>query len=80
MTNALSILPQFDQIVVMNGGRVREVGTYAELMDANGAFAEFIRTYASVDENEEGNQMFFKVLRVFFNACTVHSTCNNAVG
>ena len=30
-----------------------EVGTYAELIDSNGAFAEFMRTYASTEDNNE---------------------------
>ena len=53
MTHGLSFLPQCDLIVVMNEGRITEVGSYSELIDNNGHFAEFIRTYAATDENEE---------------------------
>ena len=37
----------------MSGGRISEVGSYAELIDADGAFAEFIRTYSGVGEDED---------------------------
>ena len=39
----------------MDDGRITEVGTYTELMDNNGAFAEFIRHYSTMEENEEGD-------------------------
>ena len=55
VTHGLSFLPQCDLIVVLDSGRISEVGTYAELIDNNGAFSEFIRTYAAPDENEEGD-------------------------
>ena len=32
---------------------IREVGTYAELIDNNGAFAEFVHAYASTEDNNE---------------------------
>ena len=37
----------------MENGKISEVGAYAELIDNNGAFAEFVRTYASVESNDE---------------------------
>ena len=39
----------------MDDGRITEVGTYTELMDNNGAFAELIRHYSTIEENEEGD-------------------------
>jgi hypothetical protein len=39
----------------MEGGRITEAGAYAELIDADGNFAEFIRTFTAMDENEEGD-------------------------
>ena len=45
MTHGISYLPQFDFIVVMVDGRISEVGTYTELLNQNGAFAEFLQTY-----------------------------------
>ena len=40
----------------MKDGAIREVGTYAELIGNNGAFAEFMRTYASVEDNNEAER------------------------
>ena len=34
----------------MENGRISEMGAYAELIDNNGAFAEFMRTSASMEE------------------------------
>ena len=53
MTHGLSFLPQCDLIVVMNEGQITEVGSYSELIDNDGHFAEFMRTYAAADENED---------------------------
>jgi len=39
----------------MVDGKITEVGSYTELIDNNGAFAEFLRTYSNVEENEEGD-------------------------
>ena len=40
----------------MKDGMIREIGTYARLIDNNGAFAEFVRTYASTEDiGEEEN-------------------------
>ncbi|CAL9703661.1 unnamed protein product [Knipowitschia caucasica] len=53
VTHGLSYLPQADLILVMSEGQISERGTYQQLLDKDGAFAEFLRTYASVDNNEE---------------------------
>ena len=55
VTHGIGFLSQCDQIVVMNDGKITEVGSYTELIDNNGAFAEFLRTYTNVEENEEGD-------------------------
>ena len=55
MTHGIGFLPQCDQIIVMDGGRITESGAYTELIDADGDFAEFIRTFTAMDENEEGD-------------------------
>ena len=53
VTHGLAYLPQCDVIVTIENGVIREIGAYAELIDNNGAFAEFVRTYASMEENDE---------------------------
>ena len=37
----------------MDEGRITEVGSYAELVDSDGAFAEFLRTYTTMENKEE---------------------------
>ena len=54
VTHGLGFLPQCDLIVVVVGGRITEVGSYGTLIENNGAFAEFLRTYSNTDENGEG--------------------------
>ena len=52
MTHGVSFLPQCDQIVVIVGGKITEVGSYTELVANNGAFAEFLQTYSKMDLDE----------------------------
>ena len=62
VTHGLSYLPQCDVIVTIENGRISEVGAYAELIDNNRAFAEFVHTYASMEEsNEEGEAGMFMI-------------------
>ncbi|XP_078081989.1 ATP-binding cassette sub-family C member 3 isoform X2 [Mustelus asterias] len=53
VTHGISFLPQVDQIMVLVNGKVSEMGSYQELQNQNGAFAEFLRNYAQRDEVEE---------------------------
>ena len=53
VTHGIHFLPQCDMIVVMKEGKISEVGSYNELIDADGAFAEFIRVYSGPAEDEE---------------------------
>ena len=47
MTHRFGFLPQCDKIVVMVDGKITETGSYTELIENNGAFAEFLRNYRS---------------------------------
>ena len=53
VTHGLSYLPQCDVIVTIENGRISEMGAYAELIDNSGAFAEFVRTYASMEDSDK---------------------------
>ncbi|XP_061080827.1 multidrug resistance-associated protein 1 isoform X2 [Conger conger] len=53
VTHGLSFLPQADLILVMVEGEITEMGSYPELMGRQGAFAEFLRTYANNEQGEE---------------------------
>ncbi|KAM9392165.1 multidrug resistance-associated protein 1 isoform 2-T2 [Pholidichthys leucotaenia] len=53
VTHGLSYLPQVNLILVMVEGEITEVGSYQELMATEGAFAEFLRTYASTEKTDD---------------------------
>lgn len=53
VTHGIGFLPQCDLIVVMADGKITEVGNYNTLIDNNGAFAEFLRTYSNTDKDDE---------------------------
>uniref|UniRef100_A0A8B9GC88 Multidrug resistance-associated protein 1 n=1 Tax=Amazona collaria TaxID=241587 RepID=A0A8B9GC88_9PSIT len=52
VTHAINYLPQMDTILVMSDGEISEMGSYQELLEQDGAFAEFLRTYADVDDHQ----------------------------
>ncbi|XP_067238284.1 multidrug resistance-associated protein 1 isoform X1 [Chanodichthys erythropterus] len=53
VTHGLSFLPQADLILVMVDGEITEMGSYTELLDRQGAFAEFLHTYSNTEQEEE---------------------------
>ncbi|XP_045932388.1 multidrug resistance-associated protein 1 isoform X1 [Micropterus dolomieu] len=53
VTHGLSYLPQADLILVMVEGEITEMGSYQQLMAKDGAFAEFLRTYAAVEHTDD---------------------------
>uniref|UniRef100_A0A8C3AG31 Multidrug resistance-associated protein 1 n=1 Tax=Cyclopterus lumpus TaxID=8103 RepID=A0A8C3AG31_CYCLU len=57
VTHGLSYLPQTDLILVMVEGEITEMGSYQHLMATEGAFAEFQRTYAAVDHNNDDGKI-----------------------
>jgi ATP-binding cassette subfamily C (CFTR/MRP) protein 1 len=42
VTHGITFLPEVDQIVVLKDGEVTEMGTYKQLLEKKGAFAEFL--------------------------------------
>ena len=70
VTHGITFLPQADQIITMKDGHISEMGTYAELLQRNGAFADYMRTYLNEDEgfddeDPEGN--LIKTLTFYIN-------------
>ena len=47
MTHAISFLPKTDLIITMVDGKIGEMGTFKDLMNHNGAFADFLNNYMS---------------------------------
>ncbi|CAG5116009.1 unnamed protein product, partial [Candidula unifasciata] len=68
-TNAVHWLPLVDVIIVMQDGRITEVGSYLELMKRVGNFSQFLLTHfrkfqeseSEVDEDIEVRQMKMKM-------------------
>ncbi|KAK3096100.1 hypothetical protein FSP39_023229 [Pinctada imbricata] len=60
VTHGVHWLPMVDTIIVMDNGRIREVGSYEELLQYNGVFAQFLQTYllqGTQDEDEEDQEI-----------------------
>lgn len=55
VTHAVNYLPQMDTILVMTDGEISEMGSYQELLEQDGAFAEFLRTYANAEQAMENS-------------------------
>ena len=53
VTHGVQWLPKVDQIIVLVKGEVSEVGSYEELVDHNGPFAQFLKTYLTQEESDE---------------------------
>ncbi|XP_056384892.1 ATP-binding cassette sub-family C member 2 [Hyla sarda] len=53
VTHGVSFLKHTDEIVVLVNGSVTETGSYKTLLANNGAFAEFLRTYAKQDHAKD---------------------------
>lgn len=55
VTNAIHLLPKVDKIIVITSGEISETGTWQELGQREGAFADFLRSQ-TVEGNEDGEQ------------------------
>ncbi|NXR24959.1 MRP1 protein, partial [Cinclus mexicanus] len=52
VTHTINILPQVDNIVFLVDGMISETGSYQELLQRNGAFAEFLRSHVTTEEEK----------------------------
>ncbi|NXS61308.1 MRP6 protein, partial [Brachypteracias leptosomus] len=50
VTHTINILPQVDNIVFLVDGTISESGSYQELLQRNGAFAEFLHSHITAEE------------------------------
>nr|XP_056714411.1 multidrug resistance-associated protein 1-like isoform X2 [Euleptes europaea] len=53
VTHNLTLLPQTDIVMVMEDGRITEMGSYQELFSKRANFAEFVLTFGGGKENQE---------------------------
>lgn len=56
VTHGIHWLPMVDRIAVITDGEISEIGTYEELMSHNGAFAQFIHTYLTQEEEDSDEE------------------------
>ena len=52
VTHGVHYLPNVDRIIVLEGGKITEVGTYKELLKKGEDFAKFLEEYATKQEDE----------------------------
>ncbi|XP_010004291.1 PREDICTED: multidrug resistance-associated protein 6-like, partial [Chaetura pelagica] len=53
VTHTINILPQVDNIVFLVDGTISEIGSYQELLQRNGAFAEFLHSHIAAEEKAD---------------------------
>ena len=56
MTHAIHWLPSVDSVVVMRNGQISEIGSYQDLLSHDKAFAQFLKTYLTHDEDDDDDQ------------------------
>ncbi|XP_071043193.1 multidrug resistance-associated protein 1 isoform X2 [Parasteatoda tepidariorum] len=57
VTHRISVLPEVDTIVVLQNGKVSEIGSYSELLAKKGAFADFLIQYLQENAEEAVEEM-----------------------
>ncbi|XP_032455621.1 multidrug resistance-associated protein 1 isoform X6 [Nasonia vitripennis] len=55
VTHGITYLPEVDNIVVLKDGEITECGTYKELLEKRGAFADFLVQHLQEVQTEEEN-------------------------
>ncbi|NWR46395.1 MRP1 protein, partial [Regulus satrapa] len=88
VTHTINILPQVDNIVFLVDGMISETGTYQELLQRNGAFAEFLRSQVTAEEkphasfpgNPDGLESFFLDLSIVSFVSHLGDSVKSAVG
>ncbi|CAG5127097.1 unnamed protein product, partial [Candidula unifasciata] len=56
VTHGVHWLPQVDKIVVLIDGRISEIGSYDELLSHDGDFAQFLKTYLTMEESDDEDE------------------------
>uniref|UniRef100_A0A8C8VR12 Multidrug resistance-associated protein 1 n=1 Tax=Pelusios castaneus TaxID=367368 RepID=A0A8C8VR12_9SAUR len=71
VTHGVSYLPLMDTIIVMTDGKISEMGSYQELLKQDGAFAEFLRTYANADQEAAMYWEYMKAIGLFISFLSI---------
>ena len=66
VTHGVSYLPIVDKIFVMKDGEITEFGSYKELLDKKGAFADFLIQYLTNNEDSENPETETELLNLKF--------------
>ena len=66
VTHGVSYLPVVDKIFVMKDGEITEFGSYKELLDKKGAFADFLIQYLTNNEDSENLETETELLNLKF--------------
>lgn len=53
VTHGITYLPRVDMIIVISKGTISEVGSYKELLERKGAFAEFLMNYLKSEDEQD---------------------------
>uniref|UniRef100_A0A8C3D234 ABC-type glutathione-S-conjugate transporter n=1 Tax=Cairina moschata TaxID=8855 RepID=A0A8C3D234_CAIMO len=78
VTHTIGILHQVDNIVVLVDGMISEIGSYQELLQRNGAFAEFLHSHSTAEEKAcSGFPGNLDKLELFFPDLSVASVSHN---
>ena len=54
VAHRLSTVEHFDRIIMLENGRIAEEGSYSELMERNGKFADLVRKQLQPVQKEQG--------------------------
>ncbi|KAI1286881.1 ATP-binding cassette sub-family C member 3 [Halotydeus destructor] len=57
VTHKVALLPHVDEIIVMKDGLISEQGSYLELLQRKGAFAEFLVAYLAEQDGEDDDDL-----------------------
>lgn len=73
VTHSITYLPEVDVIIVLKDGMVTETGTYKELLERKGAFAEFL--IAHLQESDDVSELDLEVCLIFFLRNLLDENC-----
>jgi len=62
VTHRISVLSQCDQIIVMKDGSISECGSYKQLLERKGDFAQFLLSHIAEGNNEDIDEEDLKLI------------------